>query len=69
MFTKLLIWWLKRRLRSKIISYREDYVFYQCGNDVLDIITGGEYSRRKADIEARKEQLRAIDPNFPKAKP
>lgn len=69
MFTKLYIWWLKRRLRRMVISFNMDYQDYNCGNHTLGIITGGIYCRRKADIETLKDKLRAIDPNFPKAKP
>lgn len=68
MFLKIRIWWLKRRLRNAIYRFECDYVFYQCGKFVLDNITGGRYSRDLERIDNLKARLRAIDPNFPKAK-
>lgn len=68
MFLNIRVWWLKRRLRSAIYRFEDNYVAYQCGKYVLDEITGGRYSRDLAHIEALKDKLRAIDPKFPKAK-
>jgi hypothetical protein len=66
MFTKLRIWWLKRRLRKLIYRFQDDYSFWQCGNELLDQVTGGRFSRDKALIQTMKDHLRAIDPNCPK---
>lgn len=68
MFLTLRIWWLKRRLRRQILSFNRDYIDYRCGSKMMGIITGGVYARRQLKIEETKAKLRAIDPNFPKAK-
>lgn len=65
MLLKLKIWWLKRRLRSTIIRFEENYSFWQCGNKLLDEVTGGRYSRDRAAVQGLKEKLKAIDPNYP----
>lgn len=65
---KLKIWWLKRRLRKAYIRFENDYSFWQCGNELLNQVTGGRFERDKARIRNLKDRLKAIDPNFPKAK-
>lgn len=64
---KLRIWWLKRRLRRLYRRFNEDYSFWQCGNELLNTVTGGRFERDKARIRKLKDRLREIDPNFPKA--
>lgn len=64
---KLRIWWLKRRLRRLYRRFNEDYSFWQCGNELLNAVTGGRFERDKARIQKLKDRLREIDPNFPKA--
>lgn len=64
---KLRIWWLKRRLRKAIYRWNDRYAFYQCGNALMDEITGGKFSRDIAHIEMLKDRLREIDPNFPRS--
>ena len=64
---KLRIWWLKRRLRRLYRRFNEDYSFWQCGNELLNEVTGGRFERDKARILKLKNRLREIDPNFPKA--
>lgn len=64
---KLKIWWLKRRLRKAYLRFEDDYSFWQCGNELLNQVTGGRFERDKARIRKLKDRLRAIDPNFPKA--
>lgn len=68
MIKKLHITWIKYRLRKLIYKFNNDYVFYQCGNDVLDTITGGRYSRDKQRIAKIKQTLKRINPNYPKGK-
>lgn len=68
MFTQIKIWWLKRRLRRAYYRFGEDYSFWQCGNELLNQVTGGRFERDKARIQKLKDRLREIDPNFPKAR-
>lgn len=65
MFRKLQVWFIKRRLCSCVLRFNNDYMFYQCGNALLNEITGGRFLRDKVRIENLKEKLRSIDPNFP----
>lgn len=65
MFRKIQIWLLKRRLRGHVLRFNNDYMFYQCGNALLNEITGGRFLRDKVRIESLKEKLRSLDPNFP----
>lgn len=67
MFTKIKIWWFKRRLRNAIYSFEDDYSFWQCGNELLNQVTGGRFERDKSRLNDLKAKLREIDPNFPKA--
>lgn len=68
MFSLIKIWWLKRRLKKFIIKFQEDYVFYQCGIETLNHITGNRYSRDKERINHLKQILKDIDPKYPKDK-
>lgn len=65
---KLRIWWLKRKLKAVCLEMYDLQTLMDCGNDLVDVITGGKLSalRRQRDVLA--DRLRAIDPNFPKAK-
>lgn len=69
MLLKLKIWWLKRRLRKAYLRFEDDYSFWQCGNALLNQVTGGRFERDKARINKLKDLLRVIDPNYPKPKP
>lgn len=65
---KLKIWWLKRRARK--IAYKLNALRgrYNCGIDMINQITGGEFTRLGGELAEIKGTLSKIDPNFPKAK-
>ena len=67
MINKLRIWWLKRRLRSAIYQFEDDYSFWQCGNELLNQVTGGRFYRDRERIQKLKSTLQRIDPDYPKS--
>lgn len=68
MFTKLRIWWLKRKLRTVCLELYDLQDRYDCGNSIIDHITGGQLSALQVERDDIADKLRAIDPNFPKRK-
>ncbi|MDI5767640.1 hypothetical protein MJN71_20820 [Salmonella enterica subsp. enterica serovar Cerro] len=64
----LKIWWHKRQAKKATLAFYRLTYMYQCGIDVINIVTGGEYNRLVNLRNSHMQWLRENDPNFPKKK-
>lgn len=64
----LKIWWHKRQAR-KLFGQRCNLVDqYDCGIDMINVITGGEYNRITNVISKHILWLKENDPKYPHSK-
>ncbi len=68
MWNKLNIWWHKREARYWTRRIEELFATYDCGEDLLDMITGGRLSRYRVNRAWHLAVLKRIDPAYPETK-
>lgn len=66
MINKIRIWWHKREARYWYSRINELYELYDCGEDLIDMCTGGRLSRFRENFNWHIAILKRIDPKFKK---
>lgn len=62
----LKIWWHKCQAKKARIAFYNLTYTYQCGIDLINIITGGEYNRLINKYNKHILWLKENDPKYPK---
>lgn len=64
----LKIWWHKYQARKARIAFYNLTYMYQCGVDVINTVTGGEYNRLVNVYNKHILWLKENDPKYPHTK-
>jgi len=65
MWNKISIWWHKREARYWRRQIAELFEVYDCGEDLIDMVTGGKLSRYRVNLTWHLAVLKRIDPAYP----
>lgn len=64
MITQFRIWWHKYKAAHWYIQIINLYGAYDCGEDLINILTGGKIVRYKNNLNYHINVLKRIDPKF-----
>lgn len=68
MWNKIRIWHHKRQARYWHERINDLFEVYDCGEDLIDMMTGGKLSAYRGHFREHMSVLQLIDPKFKKAK-